>query len=85
VKAPGLEMRNPLYTNDFIYLPSNCCPPPSPLPQTKGLEESFPSNVPKKQAGVAILIFNKIDFQSRVIKCDGKDTPYPSKEKSIKS
>jgi hypothetical protein len=28
----------------------------------------FQANVPKKQAGVAILVSNKIDFQPKVIK-----------------
>jgi hypothetical protein len=39
---------------------------------------------PKKQAGVGIIISNKIDFQIKVIKEMGKDTSYSSKEKSIK-
>jgi hypothetical protein len=38
------------------------------LPQSKRLENNFPSNGPKKQAGVAILISNKIDFLPKVIK-----------------
>jgi hypothetical protein len=40
------------------------------LPQSKGLENNFPSSGPKKQAGVAILISNKINFQPKVIKKD---------------
>jgi hypothetical protein len=32
------------------------------LPQSKRLEKKFQANGPKKQAGVAILISNKIDF-----------------------
>jgi hypothetical protein len=38
------------------------------LPQSKRLENNFPSKGPKKQAGVAILISNKIVFQQKVIK-----------------
>ena len=41
-------------------------------------------NDPKKQAGVAILISNKIDFPPKVIKKIRKDTLYSSKEKSTK-
>lgn len=40
--------------------------------------------VPEKQTGVAILISNKIDFKSKLIRRDGKDTSYSSKEKSTK-
>jgi hypothetical protein len=36
--------------------------------QSKSLENNFPSNGSKKQAGIAILISNKIDFQPKVIK-----------------
>jgi exonuclease III len=36
----------------------------------KGWKINFKENGPKKQAGVAILILNKIDFQSKVIKRD---------------
>jgi hypothetical protein len=42
----------------------------------------FFANRPKKQSEVAILISNKIDFQSKVIKEMGKDTSHSSKEKS---
>jgi exonuclease III len=38
------------------------------LPQNERLENNFQANSLKKQAGVAILISNKIDFQSKVIK-----------------
>ena len=38
------------------------------LVQSKRLENNFQANDPKKQAGVAILISNKIDFQHKVIK-----------------
>jgi hypothetical protein len=36
----------------------------------KGWKTIFQANVLKKQAGVAILISNKIDFQPKVIKKD---------------
>jgi hypothetical protein len=36
----------------------------------KGWETIFQANSPKKQAGVAILILNKINFQPKVIKKD---------------
>ena len=36
----------------------------------KGEKRNFQANDPKKQAGVAILISNKIDFQPKVIKKD---------------
>ena len=50
----------------------------------KGWKTIFQANGPKKQAGVAILILNKIDFQPKVIKTIRKDTLYSSKEKSTK-
>jgi hypothetical protein len=34
----------------------------------KGWKTIFQANVPKKQAGVAILILKKIDFQPNIIK-----------------
>ena len=40
------------------------------LPQNERLENNFPSSGPKKQAGVAILISNKINFQPKIIKRD---------------
>jgi hypothetical protein len=40
------------------------------LAQSKRLENTFPANDPKKQAGVSILILNNIDFQPKVIKKD---------------
>jgi hypothetical protein len=40
------------------------------LPQIKRLENSFPKNGLRKQAGVAILISNRIDFQPKVINKD---------------
>jgi exonuclease III len=36
--------------------------------RVKGWKTIFQTNGPKKQAGVAILILNKIDFQPKVIK-----------------
>jgi hypothetical protein len=39
-------------------------------PQSKGWKTVFQTNGPKKQAGVAILILNKLDFQPKVIKKD---------------
>jgi exonuclease III len=36
--------------------------------RVKGWKTIFQANGPKKQAGVAILISNKIDFQAKVIK-----------------
>jgi hypothetical protein len=36
------------------------------------MEKVFPSNGPRKQVEVAILISNKIDFQPKVIKRDKK-------------
>jgi hypothetical protein len=40
--------------------------------RVKDLKIIFQANSPKKQAGVAILIWNKIDFESKVIKKDKK-------------
>jgi hypothetical protein len=40
------------------------------LPQSNRLEKIFKANVLKKQAGVAILISNKIEFHPKVIKKD---------------
>jgi hypothetical protein len=34
------------------------------------MEKVFQANGPRKQAGVAILIYNKIIFQPKAIKCD---------------
>jgi len=44
----------------------------------------YQANGPKKQAGVAILVSNKIDFQTKLSKKMGKDTIYEPKEKSTK-
>jgi hypothetical protein len=40
------------------------------IPQRKDWKINFQANGPKKQAGVAILISSKIDFQPKVIKKD---------------
>jgi hypothetical protein len=50
----------------------------------KAWETLFQANGLKKQAGVAILISNKIDFQQKVTKKDRRDTSYSSKVKSSK-
>jgi hypothetical protein len=39
----------------------------------KGWTKVFQANSSKKQAGVAILISNKIEFQLKVIKQDGEE------------
>ena len=38
--------------------------------RVKGWAKNFQANSPKKQAGVAILISNKVNFQAKVIKKD---------------
>ena len=48
--------------------------------RVKGWKIIFQANGPKKQAGVAILISNKINFQPKVIKKIRKDTSYCSKK-----
>ena len=53
--------------------------------RVKGWTTIFQANGVKKQAGVAILILNKINFQAKVIKKIRKDTSYWSKEKSNKN
>jgi exonuclease III len=40
--------------------------------RVKGWKKIFQADGPKKQAGIAILISNKIDFQPKVIKQDGE-------------
>jgi hypothetical protein len=50
----------------------------------KGWKTIFQANGQKKQAGEAILISNKIDFQPKVIKKDKRGTSYSSKVKSSK-
>jgi hypothetical protein len=51
--------------------------------RVKGWKTIFQANGPRKQAGVGILIWDKIDFQPKVIKKTRKDTSYSSKEKKI--
>jgi hypothetical protein len=50
----------------------------------KGWKNNFQTNGLKKQAGVSILISNKIDFQPKVIKKDKEGHFYSSKLKSSK-
>ena len=50
----------------------------------KGWKTIFQANSLKKQAGVAILISSKIDFQPKFIKKTRRDTSYSSKVKSSK-
>jgi hypothetical protein len=47
--------------------------------RVKGWEKVFQANGSKKQARVAILISNKIDFQLKVISEMRKDISYSSK------
>jgi hypothetical protein len=54
------------------------------LPQSERLKKKFQANDLKKQAGVAILISNKIDFQPKVIRKDKEGTSFSSKVKSSK-
>jgi hypothetical protein len=54
------------------------------LPQNEKLEKNFQANGLKKQAGIAILISNKIDFQRKVIKNTRRGNSYSSKVKSSK-
>jgi hypothetical protein len=49
--------------------------------RVKGWQTIFQANGPKKQAGVTILISNKIDFQPKVNNKDKEgDTSYSSKK-----
>ena len=52
--------------------------------RVKGWKTSFQANINKKQAGVAILISNEIDFQSKLIKKTRRGTSYSSKVKCSK-
>jgi exonuclease III len=52
--------------------------------RVKGWNTVFQANSPKKQAGVAILISNKIDFQPKLSKRMRKEIPYWSKKKYTK-
>jgi exonuclease III len=42
----------------------------------KGWKKIYQDNGPSKQAGVAILILDKVDFKLTLIKQDKEDTPY---------
>ena len=48
--------------------------------RVKGWKKIFQANEPKKQAGVAILMFKKINSKLKSIKRDEKDTSYSSQE-----
>jgi hypothetical protein len=52
--------------------------------RVKGWKKVFQANGPRKQAGVAILITNKTDFQPEVSSIMEKDILYSSKGKSTK-
>jgi hypothetical protein len=51
--------------------------------RVKGWKKVFLANSPKKQAGVAFLIFNKINFNQKLLN-EIKNISYSSKEKSTK-
>jgi hypothetical protein len=53
--------------------------------RVKGWKTNFQADDLKKQAGVAILLSNKIDFQPKVIKKERRGTSYSSKVKSSKT
>jgi hypothetical protein len=52
--------------------------------RVKGAKNFFQANGPRKQAGVAILISNNIDFQQNLSSVMKKDTSYSLRGKSIK-
>jgi exonuclease III len=52
--------------------------------RVKCWKKAFQASDPKKQAGVAILIPNKLDFQPKLSNKMGKGTSYSSKENSTK-
>jgi hypothetical protein len=52
--------------------------------RVKGLKKFFKANGRRKQSGVAILISNKLDFPSKVIKHDKEDTSFSSRGKFTK-
>jgi hypothetical protein len=52
--------------------------------RVKGWKTILQANGPKKQAGTAILISNKNNFQPKIIKKNKKYTSFSSKEKSTK-
>jgi hypothetical protein len=51
--------------------------------RVKGWKTIFQANGLKKQAGIAILISNKINFQPKLSTRLRKDTSYSSKEKKM--
>jgi hypothetical protein len=55
------------------------------VPQSERLKTIFQANGTKKQAGVAILISNKIDFKPKVTKKTRRGTSYSSKVKSTRT
>ena len=61
-------------TESILLLHTRNTPQPQrqTSPQSKGLGKKIQLNGPKKQAGVAILISNKIDFKLKSIKRDRK-------------
>ena len=67
--------------NILLYT-KNTPPTKIDLPQSKDQEKVFYANRPKKKTGVGVPIFNKIDFQPKIIRRDGKDSSYSSREKS---
>ena len=52
--------------------------------RVKGWEKNFQANSPKKQAGVAILILNKVNFNQKLSKKIKKDTFYSLSGKSVR-
>jgi hypothetical protein len=52
--------------------------------RVKGWKTIFQANGLKKQAGVAIVILNKIVFEPKILKKTGRGTSYSSKVKSSK-
>ena len=51
--------------------------------RVKGWEKKFQANGPQKQAKLAILMSNKINFHSKVIKKDKEGHFIPVKEKNL--
>ena len=56
-------------------------------PRINGWKKILQADGPKKQAGIAILIFDKVDFKPKLTKRDREEhyTTYSSKEKSAKT
>jgi hypothetical protein len=51
-------------------------------PTIKSRKKVFQANIPRKQAREATLIYNKINFQPKLIERNGEDTPYSPKGKT---